>query len=292
MRLVLGALLALTVMTAPASGTEPVVPLRPDSPITIPAPDVPISDPAGSVGGIEEFPRLVRWEPPGRSGAATGDTLAHFMVCQVDLDEAGRPDTVWVLGCEGAKGALCDTLIRALRSAEFRPARRGGRPVASTCVFGVTFPAGRLSTAEAGIPVIGFWADSLCAYQGRIYGSAELAPESRPVVTRRARAAYPEPGRGYPAVAQVNLRAVVDPDGEPCFVLCDSAVPPDRGFVEAAVSAAFRFRYSPGKQNGHAQAVWVHIDFRWDPREWGKGPLEPRLSHCSSVDCVASARPK
>jgi len=269
MRQVLGALLALAVAAAPAPapGAESDGPLRTDSSATNPEPDVPLSDQALPARDIEEFPRLLRWVPPGRSDAAAGDTMAHLIVCQAIVDESGRPDTVRVLGCEGGKAALCDALIRALRSAEFRPAIVGGRPVASTCVFGVTFPAGQESVAEAGIPVIGFWGDSLCAYEGRIHGSAELAPEFRPVVTRRVRAAYPEQARGYPEVAKVKLRAVVDPAGALCFVLCQEAKPADQGFVEAAVAAASRFRYEPGKLNGRPQAVWVDIDFRWEPRD-------------------------
>jgi hypothetical protein len=214
-----------------------------------------------------ESPQLVRWTPPRRFETEAGDTMAHFIVCQVHVQATGRTDSVNVLGCEGAKQPLCDSLIAALGAADFLPARRGGKPEASTCVFGVTFPAGRTGAARAGVPLIGYWADSLCAYDGRIYGSAELAPESRPVVIRRTRAAYPEQARGYSAVARVKLRAVIDTAGVPCFVLCDSSVPPVGGFAEAAAAAALRFRYRPGTIGGRPQAVWVEVEFRWDPQE-------------------------
>jgi len=250
-----------------ASGAESPGFASSDTPIVIREPAPPDTSLLPALRGATSFPRLLHWTRPSRLETASGDTLAHFMVCQLSVDEMGRPDTVRVLGCEGAKDALCGEVIRALRSAQFLPAMRGDRPVTSTCVFGVAFPAGQKAAAEAGIPVVGFWEDSLCAYDGRIYGSAELPLDSRPLVTRRVRAAYPEQGRKYPAIATVKLRAVVGPEGVPCFVLCQSAVPADRGFVEAAVAAAFRFKYRPGRLNGRPQAVWVDIDFRWDPRE-------------------------
>ena len=60
------------------------------------------------------------------------------------------------------------------------------------------------------------------------------------------------------------LKAVVGPDGVPCFILCEYASPSGLGFAEAALRAAADYRYRPGLIDGEPQAVWVEIPFYWD----------------------------
>jgi len=212
---------------------------------------------------VDAFPRLLSWRPPRRPQAPGGDTLAHFIICELTVDTLGGTHTVRVLGCEGAKEALCDSLLVALRAARFLPARRGGRAVTATVVMGATFSPGGSAVAGLGIPVVGAWRDSLCAWHGRVYGSAELGLANRPYVTRRVAAIHPG-SAGDSTSAAVRLKLVVDPDGQPCFILCEAASPSDRGFVEAAVAAARQYRFQPGQKDGQPQAVWVSLDFRWD----------------------------
>jgi hypothetical protein len=214
-------------------------------------------------GLVDVFPRLIDWREPARSGARAGDTLAHFVVCEVVVDALGHPYSVRALGCEDPKGVLCDSLVAALKLAEFTPALQRGKTVPAVVVIGATVASGSSGVFRIGPPVVGAWSDSLCSYHGRVYGSAELDLADRPYVTRRVPAVRPQ--GSIPAKSgAVKLKLIVAPDGTPCFILCEEALPTDRGFVEAAVEAARQYRFEPGRRGGQAQAVWVTLDFRWE----------------------------
>jgi hypothetical protein len=193
-----------------------------------------------------------------------GDSAAHYIICQAIIDSTGRLHTALALGCEGDKGVLCDEILAVLPDVPFAPARRDGQPVSSSVVFSATFRAPNVPV-EVGVPVVDRWYEDRCAYTGRIYGSAELAPEDRPFVIEASPPVYPQAARIAGIPGRALLKAVIGPDGVPCFVLCESASPGGAGFAEAALRAASEYRYRPGLIDGEPQAVWVEIPFYWDP---------------------------
>lgn len=189
----------------------------------------------------------------------------HFIICEAVIDTTGHVVSVRALGCEGEKGPLCDQVEQHVSDWWFVPAQRYGERVSVPVVFPVTFRATDDSGGRAGPPIVGTWDETLCPYDGRIYGSAELHATNRPAPVRRGAAPYPETARAALVSGHVVLKMVVDPEGVPCFVLCDSVDPPGAGFVEAATRAAYKYRFSPGLMNDRPQAVWVELPFSWEP---------------------------
>jgi hypothetical protein len=192
------------------------------------------------------------------------DSAAHYIICQAIIDSAGQVHTALALGCEGNKDVLCDEILDVLPDVPFAPARRDGRPVTASVVFSATFRAPN-EPVEVGVPVVDHWYEDRCAYTGRIYGSGELAPEDRPAVIESEAPAYPEAARAAGIPGRALLKAVIGPDGVPCFILCEYTSPAGLGFAEAALRAAADYRYRPGRKDGEPQAVWVEIPFYWDP---------------------------
>jgi hypothetical protein len=197
--------------------------------------------------------------PDGYDGATD-----RYIICEATIDSAGNVDSVQALGCEGEKGILCDRIEAFVPHLVFTPARRRGLAVASRVVFPVLFERDD-SSASIGPPVVDDWAEGRCAYTGRVYGDDELLPEDRPQVIERGDAAYPFLARASAQRGEVLLNVIVGPDGVPCFVLCEAVSPVGKGFLEAAVDAAYRYTFRPGLKDGAPQAVWVKIPFRWQP---------------------------
>jgi len=192
-------------------------------------------------------------------------TSDHYIICQALIDTLGHPRNVIALGCEGEKDALCLYLTRRLLDVRFAPASWNGQPVEAPVVFSVTVRAAPERQARLGVPVVDRWEEGRCRYGERIYGSGELSPTERPSVRQGTAPSYPPAAAADSLKGRVDLRLIVDPDGVPCFVLCDRAQPAGRGFVESAVNAVRRWRFVPGHLGGEPQAVWLELPFSWSP---------------------------
>jgi len=187
----------------------------------------------------------------------------HYIICEATIGADGGVVSVRALGCEGEKGPLCDRVEAYLPKLTFAPARRAGHAVAATVVFPVLFPPAPDSEATFGPPVVGTWSESRCDYDTRIYGAEELPAAERPVVRKRGEATFPALARLQGKSGEAIINMIVDPDGVPCFVLCEAVRPVGDGFAEAAVRAAWEYRFIPGRLDDKPQAVWVKIPFRW-----------------------------
>ena len=187
----------------------------------------------------------------------------HYIICTAMIDTDGAVIASSALGCDGEKALLCDHIDRLVPSIRFVAARKRGQRIASMVVFPILIPAQPDSVGSIGPPVAGEWIEGQCAYTGRIFGADELTAEERPKVVSKPEPKYPTTARLTGQTGEAIINMIVGPDGTPCFVLCEAVRPVGMGFVEAAVRAAWKYRFTPGLIEAAPQAVWVKIPFRW-----------------------------
>lgn len=91
------------------------------------------------------------------------------------------------------------------------------------------------------------------------------AVDTRPSVLRRVVPEYPTQARRLHQEGRVLVRLVVDEQGNPQACSVHKADPPDV-FDDAALRAARRFRFVPGRVDGHFVATLVLIPFVFNLR--------------------------
>ncbi|WP_291439833.1 energy transducer TonB [Desulfovibrio sp.] len=91
---------------------------------------------------------------------------------------------------------------------------------------------------------------------------AEDAVDQRPSISRRAMPVYPDSARRKKLQGRVLVQLVVDTDGKPqrCVVITST---PEGVFDDAALAAAKKTRFVPGKVNGRPVNTVVNIPYNF-----------------------------
>lgn len=122
--------------------------------------------------------------------------------------------------------------------------RRASRGLLALCLmlaFGVATP-------PAGV--------SVRAQAQKVPEGADFRP---PKPIHQEKPKYTEAGRKARIEGEVILRAVVDTDGSVTKVTVERSLDTEHGLDEAAIAAAKRWRFEPGRINGEAVRVRVTI---------------------------------
>lgn len=126
-------------------------------------------------------------------------------------------------------------------------------------------PTGNTSTASGAVPATGGASGPALGNYGGVQAYDANAVDERPSVLRGAMPDYPHQARRLRQEGRVLVRVVVDEQGSPVTALVQESAPAGV-FEQAALSAARRFRFLPGKIAGRRVMTAVLIPFEFTLR--------------------------